>query len=103
LWITNDAMVRAALNFVLVLSLGAGLLACADRQEIKARQMADEASANAEDDATCRAKGTPGSANYDTCRQNLADQRARKAEIEYQKRRDFDRVLGAGTDTESAY
>jgi hypothetical protein len=73
------------------------MLGCADREEIRARQMAKEASADADNDANCRAKAAPGSADNGSCRQDLADRQARQAEIEYQKRRYFDRVLGAGT------
>ncbi|MGH6867221.1 MAG: hypothetical protein ACREDO_13910 [Methyloceanibacter sp.] len=65
--------------------------------------MAQQASEDAEDDTTCRKSGEPGSPPYDACRQRLAGQRAQQSSIQEQKRRDFDRVLGAGTDGISDY
>lgn len=87
-------MVRKALILAVVLPFGAGLFGCADREEIHAERVAQRAAADTEDDAACQARGAPGSAEYDTCRQGLAAERSKKAEIHYQKRRDFDRVLG---------
>jgi len=92
------AMVRKSLILAALLPLGAGLFACASREEIQAERVAKQATAEAEDDTTCRRQGPPGSAPYDACRKNLAARHAQKAEINYQKARDFDRVLGAGTD-----
>jgi len=94
LWTSNAPMVRRALILALVLPLGTGLSGCADREEIRAERVAQQTAADAEDDANCRAKGARGSEPYTACRQGLAAQRSQKAEIEYQKRRDFDRVLG---------
>lgn len=91
-------MILAAL-----LPLWAGLFACASREEIHAERVAKQATAEAEDDTACRDQGAPGSPAYDACRKTLAAQRARKAEIDYQKARDFDRVLGAGTDGLDSY
>jgi hypothetical protein len=96
-------MVRKSLILAALLPLWAGLFACASREEIHAERVAKQTAAEAEDDATCRGKGAPGSAPYDACRQNLAAERAQKAEIDYQKARDFDRVLGAGTDGTDSY
>ncbi len=50
-------------------------------------------------------KGAPESPAYDACRKELAEARARaqQSAIQEQKRRDFDRVLGAGTDGQSNY
>jgi hypothetical protein len=87
-------MVRYALILALVLSFGTAGIGCADREEIHAERMAQQAATNAEEDSACRARGAPGSGEYDACRQDLAAQRAQKADIDYQKRRDFDRVLG---------
>jgi hypothetical protein len=86
-------MVRRVLALVLALSL-APILGCADREQIQAERVAAQAAAEADDDAACRARGTPGSAEYDACRQDLQARRAKQAEIDYQKARDFDRVLG---------
>jgi hypothetical protein len=94
LWISNAPMVRRTLILALVLPLAAAAIGCASREDIEAKRMAEQAATQAEDDATCQAKGAPGSAEYDACRRGLAAQRARKAEIDYQKARDFDRVLG---------
>jgi hypothetical protein len=90
-------MMRKALIVALALPLGTAELGCADREQLRASQMAEQASASAEDDAACRPKGAPGSPEYDECRKGLAAARAQKAAIQYQKARDFDRVLGAGT------
>jgi hypothetical protein len=103
LWNTNAPMMRRGLILALALPLGAGLAGCADREDVRAQRMADQSTAGAADDAACRGQGAPGSAAYDSCRQDLAAQRAQKAEIQYQKRRYFDRVLGAGTDGVSEY
>jgi hypothetical protein len=81
----------------IALGIAAFACGCADKEQIHAQQMADEASTNAEDEATCRQKAAPGTETYDQCRQGLAAARAQKRVIQYEKRRDFDRVLGAGT------
>jgi hypothetical protein len=72
----------------------ASLIGCGDRQ-LRATQM-DEGAA-AEDDAKCREKGEPGTEFYDECRKTLAEARAQRGAIQYEKARDFDRVLGRGT------
>jgi uncharacterized membrane protein len=88
-------MTRQVLIVVALLPLWLGLFACASREDLQAERVAKQAATEAEDDAKCRsAKGEPGSADYDACRQDLAAQRARQGDIEYQKARDFDRVLG---------
>jgi len=91
---SNGTMIRNALMLAVLLALGAGLFACASREEIRAEREAQRVATDAEDDTTCRAEGEPGSPPYTACRQNLAAQRARQGEIDYQKARDFDRVLG---------
>ena len=37
------------------------------------------------------------------CRKGLAEAKPRQSAVQEQKRRDFDRVLGAGTDGQSNY
>ncbi len=91
-------MVRKSLIVILLLPLWVGLFACASHDDIQAERVAKQAAADAEDDTTCRKQGAPGSPAYDTCRKTLAAKRYEKAQIDYQKARDFDRVLGAGTD-----
>jgi hypothetical protein len=96
-------MPRTVLAIVLLLPL-VGALGCADREQIRAKQVAEEADAASADDASCRPKGAPGTKPYDECRQQLVQARAEKNAVQYQKRRDFDRVLGAGTsDTGGSY
>lgn len=102
-WASNMAMVRKSLILTALLPLWVGLFACASREEIHAERVARQVAAEAEDDTTCRRQGAPGGAAYDACRKTVAAQRARKAEIDYQKARDFDRVLGAGTDGLDSY
>ena len=81
------------------LALGIALTACASRSDIEAGRLAKEEAAKAEDDAKCRsANRKPGEPAYEACRQELATKRAAKAEIDYQKARDFDRVLGGLND-----
>jgi hypothetical protein len=95
----SAAMARIPVIVCLLLPLGVALSACADRkEEIHADQMEDQAAIAQADDQGCQGKGQPGSDAYNDCRRALAEARAQQAEIKYQKARDFDRVLGAGTD-----
>ncbi len=88
-------MMRRLGFLAVLLPLSIALSACAARGDIEADRKAAEEAHKAEDDAKCRAKNTkPGEAAYDACRQELATKRATKAVIDYQKARDFDRVLG---------
>jgi hypothetical protein len=88
-------MIRKALLLTALLPLWLCLTACASREDLQAERVAKQAATEAEDDAKCRASNVePGSPDYDACRQGLASQRAKQADIEYQKARDFDRVLG---------
>jgi hypothetical protein len=87
-------MVRKALILAVLLPFGVGLSGCASGEDIQAERVAKQAATEVEDDAKCQAGGAPGSAAYDACRQGLASQRSKKAEIDYQKARSFDRVLG---------
>jgi hypothetical protein len=84
---------------LLVLPIGLALPACANKNQFPADQMAEQAATGQADDDACRDKGAPGSETYNACRKGLADARAQAqaAAIKYQKARDFDRVLGAGT------
>ncbi len=77
------------------LGVALALTACASRSDIEAGRLAQQEAAKAEDDAKCRSTNAkPGEPAYEACRQELATKRATKAEIDYQKARDFDRVLG---------
>jgi len=87
-------MTRNALSLAVLLPLGLGLFACASREEIRADRAAQQVTTDAEDDARCRSEGEKGTPPYTACRQDLAAERARQANIDYQKARDFDRVLG---------
>lgn len=88
-------MIRSILILAAFAPLCFGLFACASGEDIQAERVARQAANEAEDDAKCRsANMEPGSEPYETCRRELAGQRARQAEIDYQKARDFDRVLG---------
>jgi hypothetical protein len=89
-------MPRSVLILALILPL-LGAAGCADREQLRAKQVADEAEAASADDATCRPKGAPGTKSYEDCRKELAAARAERNAVQYQKRRDFDRALGAGT------
>jgi hypothetical protein len=91
-------MARVAVIISVVGVLLGALQACADRGELEAKQVAEQADLAAADDARCREKGEPGSKPYDDCREALAANRAKRNAIDYQKARDFDRVLGEGTE-----
>ena len=56
-----------------------------------------------EDDANCGQKGEAGSKAYEECRKEIAEAKAKQGAMQEQKRRDFDRVLGAGTDGQNSY
>jgi hypothetical protein len=64
---------------------------------------AEEARVESEEDAACRDKGETSTPAYEACRKTLAEARARQGAIQEQKRRDFDRTLGAGTEGQSGY
>lgn len=88
-------MMRRVFVLAALAPLLLGLFACASGEDLQAERVAKQAANEAEDDAKCRSANTePGSEAYDTCRRELAGQRSRQAEIDYQKARDFDRVLG---------
>jgi hypothetical protein len=89
-------MPRTILTIALLLPL-LGVAACADREQVRAKQMAEEADAASADDAACRPKGAPGTEPYESCRKGLAQARAERNAVQDQKGRDFDRVLGRGT------
>ena len=84
---------------IVVLLAGAGiLLGCANPEQERARKLETATADNTEDDSACREQGGgPGQEAYDKCRKALSEARAREGAIQEQKRRDFDRVLGAGT------
>jgi hypothetical protein len=85
---------------VVILSV-VGSQGCATQDQ--ATHAAEQAALESEDDASCEKKGAPDSAAYDACRKELAEARARAGAMQEQKRRDFDRVLGAGTDGQNSY
>ena len=76
-------------------------LGCASQDP--AARAAEHAAQESEDDATCRQKGAEDSKAYVDCRKGLAEANLRQSAVQEQKRRDFDRVLGAGTDGQSNY
>ena len=90
-------MARIAIISSIVGILLGTLQACADREQLETKQVAEQADLAAADDVRCREKGEPGIKPYDDCREALAADRAKRASINYQKARDFDRVLGDGT------
>jgi hypothetical protein len=93
---------RARLIACLLLMPLAGGQGCAT-QDRAARATEQAAMAESEDDAACRKKGAPDSEAYENCRKALADARAQEAAVQEERRRDFDRTLGAGTDGLSSY
>jgi type IV pilus biogenesis protein CpaD/CtpE len=61
------------------------------------------AAEESEDAATCRQKSPDADKAYDACRKELAAARAQQSAVQEQKRRDFDRTLGAGTEGQDGY
>lgn len=89
---------RFHLAAALLLSL-ALLQACANPESRQASAQAAQAEAEAKDDATCREKGlTPGTEPYDACRNTLAQAAADDAAAQEQRRIEFQKTLGAGTE-----
>lgn len=72
-------------------------------QDRAARTTEQAALAESEDDVACQKKGAPDSEAYEECRKAHAETRARAAAAQEERRRDFDRTLGAGTDGLSNY
>jgi hypothetical protein len=91
---------RFTLGFLVLLIPVAWAQGCATRNQTLAEE---QATAESEDDATCRKKSGEDGAAYQTCRKALAEERAQQAAVQEQRRRDFDRVLGAGTDGMTNY
>ena len=95
------AGLRSHLIALLLLAPAASGLGCASQDQ--ATKAAEHAAMESEDDATCRQKGAEGSPAYVDCRKSLAEAKVKQGAVQEQKRRDFDRVLGAGTDGQSNY
>jgi hypothetical protein len=93
--------VRFDLVVLSLLLTGGAVQGCATQNE--AARAAEQAAEESEDVATCREKSGADKAVYEACRKAMAEARAQKAAIQEQKRRDFDRVLGAGTDGSTDY
>jgi hypothetical protein len=91
-------LILAVLGLLMPLAAVQG---CATQNE--AFPAAEQAVAESEDGATCREKSGADEEAYKACRKAMAEARAEQAAIQEQKRRDFDRVLGAGTDGQSSY
>ena len=92
---------RSYLIVLFLLAPAAAGLGCASQDQ--ATRAAEHAAAESEDDATCRQKAGEDSKAYEECRKGLAEAKAQQSAVQEQKRRDFDRVLGAGTDGQSNY
>jgi hypothetical protein len=76
------------------------LAACANPEAQQASRQAAQAEADAKDDAACREKGlTPGTEPYDACRNTLAQATADEAARQEQRRIEFQKTLGAGTES----
>jgi hypothetical protein len=93
---------RSHLAVFLLLVPLAAVSGCAT-QDRAARVTEQAAVAESEDDAACQKKGAPDSEAYDACRKDLAEARARAAAAQEERRRDFDRTLGAGTEGTGTY
>ena len=92
---------RPHLIALLLFVAAASGLGCASQDP--AARAAEHAAQESEDNATCRQKGAEDSKAYEECRKGLAEAQARQSAVQEQKRRDFDRVLGAGTDGQNSY
>jgi hypothetical protein len=88
---------------VLILLLPfAGVQGCATNKNPESLA-AEEARLESEEDGACRDKGAPATKAYEACRKDLAEARAQQGAVQEQKRRDFDRTLGAGTESQNGY
>ena len=74
---------------------------CATQSE--ATRAAEQAAVESEDAATCREKSGDDDNAFKACRKAMVEARTEQAAIQEQKRRDFDRVLGAGTEGVNNY
>lgn len=92
---------RSHLFALFLLAPAASGLGCASQDP--ATRAAEHAAAESEDDATCRQQAAEDSKAYAECRKGLAEAKAKQSVVQEQKRRDFDRVLGAGTDGQDSY
>lgn len=92
---------RLLIAFILLAPLAVAQ-GCAT-QDGASRAVEQAALAESEDDALCQKRGAPDSEVYDACRQERAEARARSAAIQEQRRRDFDRTLGAGTEGQTGF
>ena len=92
---------RFRLAIVLWLIPLAAVQGCATQSDTS--RAAEQAAAESEDAATCRERSGDNDKAYEACRKAMAEARTEKAAMQEQKRRDFDRVLGAGTDGVSGY
>jgi hypothetical protein len=92
---------RTRIAFAAALALCLALLqACANPEAKQASRQAAQAEADAKDDAACRDKGlTPGTEAYDACRNTLAQAAAEEAARQEQRRIEFQKTLGQGTDS----
>jgi hypothetical protein len=72
-------------------------------QDRASRAAEQAAAADSDDDTACQKRGAPDSPAYEVCRQQRADARAQAAAVQEQRRRDFDRTLGAGTDGQASW
>ncbi len=79
----------------------AAVQGCATQSD--ASRAAEQAAAESEDAATCREKSGDDDNAFKACRKAMAEARTEQAAIQEQKRRDFDRVLGAGTEGVNNY
>ena len=94
---------RIALTASLMASLGL-LAACANPESRQASAQAVEAAADAKDDATCREKGlSPGTEDFDACRERLAQAHADEAAAQERRRIEFQKTLGGGTSDYSGH
>jgi hypothetical protein len=76
-------------------------LGCATRDPVALA--AEQAKVDSDDEAACHNKGAPATPAYEACRKDLAEARGQQGAVQEQKRRDFDRVLGAGTEGQNGY
>ncbi len=100
---TRSFGLRSYLIALLLLMAAAAGQGCATQGQ--ATRAAEQAAMESEDEEACRQEGAPGTPAFEACRKELAEarERAQQAAIQEQKRREFDRVLGAGTEGQSDY
>ncbi len=95
-------MLRYLIIALAIILSGTAGQGCAS-QDRAARSTEQAAADESDDAAACQKKGGPDTPAYEACRKELSEAKARAGALQEQRRRDFDRTLGAGTEGQNGY